>query len=149
VVVDAVGSQVRAPARNQRDAMAPHYSHSMASIAFLARFFAARTSCRSGTISSVLSPPSTTTTRRPCAARAASTYLQAEAHQPVAALDHDDLYVRIAEDSQPGFAAAIPARAGIPHRFHHPKTVLGGELRQAGQLPIQVRFLARGGNSGV
>jgi len=75
--------------------------------------------------------------------------LKPEAHQPVAGLDNDDLYVPIAEDSQKGFAAAIQARASFLHGFHHPKTALGGELRQTGQLPIQVRFLLPGGNSGV
>jgi hypothetical protein len=32
----------------------------------------------------------------------------------------DDLYVRVAEDSQKGFAAAIQARASFLHGFHHP-----------------------------
>jgi hypothetical protein len=31
----------------------------------------------------------------------------------------------------------------------HPKAALGGELRQTGQLPIQVRFLLPGGNPRV
>jgi len=69
--------------------------------------------------------------------------LQPEAHQPVAVLDHNDLYVRIAEDSRQGLAAAIPARAGFSHRFHHPKAVLGGDLRQTASCRSNSAFWSR------
>jgi hypothetical protein len=69
--------------------------------------------------------------------------LQPKAHQPVALLDHDNLHLRIAEDSQPGFAPTIPAGASFPQRFHHPKAALGEELRQRGSCRSNSAFWPR------
>src|ERR1700756_2212243 len=47
-------------------------------------------------------------------------------------------------------AAAKPfCESSSIRTYRSSKAMLGGELRQTGQLPIQVRFLLPGGNSGV